>query len=203
MVFARGLLASAIGLASLGCSADVSTRAPAVPEEVVPAKVTVVMASVKLGEDCGASAKRSQPTPSSEPEFQGDSDRSVQPGESACRQTAMQLSITSQSNSAPSELRIEKVELYDEQDRLLGEMTPREPTVWENGGYVPWNQQVGPNQRLSVSYALSQPPLGDIYERQTSVYKVKAVVSVGGEQQTLSKQATVVAETILPADVET
>jgi hypothetical protein len=202
MVFVRGLSTSAVGLALLGCSGDVKPRTPEVPE-VGPANVTVVMASVKLGEDCGSNPVPVLPTAMADQEFQGESKRSIPRGESACRQTAMQLSVTSQAGGLPSELRIEKVEVFDEADRLIGEMVPREPMIWSNGSYVPWNQQVAPNQQLSVSYALGHASLGSVYELQVSVYKVKAVVSVGGTKHTLSKQATVFAETILPADVET
>jgi len=123
----------------------------------------------------------------------------------ACEQTSMQLAVTSPSGAAPVALAVKKVELYDENGTLLGELASRLPTVWvsDKGSYQPWDQQVAAGAQLSVSYLLAPPNWAAIGGRRDTMYSVKAIVTVGGTDQTLTHDVHVMGYTTLPPNVRT
>ncbi len=124
-------------------------------------------------------------------------------GDMACEQTSMQLSVTSPAGAAPVQLTVKKVELYDENGKLLGELASRSPTVWDASAYKPWDQKVATGAQLSVSYLLAPPDWGAIGGRHSKMYTLKAIVAVGGADQTLSREVQVMGITTLPPNVRT
>lgn len=116
----------------------------------------------------------------------------------------MQLSVIAPAGATASQLTVKKVELFDDKGVLIGEVTPRAPTVWaQDGTYKPWDQQVAAGQQLSVSYALSQPPWGEVTGRWNRTYVVKAVITVGGADRSVQFDVHVAAPTMLPPNVRT
>ena len=110
----------------------------------------------------------------------------------------MQLSITT-TPGAPVKVTVKKVEIFDDTGKSLGELTPREPSIWsETGSYGPWDERISASGQYSVSYALSQPAWGG-EDRRNKTYVVRAVVSVGGEDQSIVRQVAVQREVIIQA----
>ncbi len=120
----------------------------------------------------------------------------------------MQLSITA-TPGAPVRVSVKKVEIFDDAGRSLGLLTPREPSIWsETGSYGPWDELISVGGQYSVSYSLSQPAW-DEDDRRNRTYVVRALVTVGGHDQSidrevaLQKEVTIEAPTNLPAMIKT
>ena len=198
-VLAFGISGLTLAAPPMGLSNPSS--APAPPAAPTPTKVSVVMTAVTLADDCGASPG---PTPSQNGMAKSqrmDIAREMR----RCEQSSMQLSVTGGESGAPVALQVKKVELFDASGALIGELTPRSPTVWSEGGvYQPWDQLVAAGKKLSVSYALSQPNWSAVKERWNKTFVVRAVISVGGGEQTVQKDIhTAAPPTSLPANVRT
>lgn len=182
--------------------------APPVPPAPASPAVTVQMTAATLADDCGGSAPRARPpAPAKSAKWdRADADVSARGAKAKrqCEQTSMQLSIVSKAGGGPTELRVKKVEIFDEKGTSLGELTARSPTVWSaQGSYVAWDENIAPAQELSVSYVLSQPAWGPSTERWNKTYVVKAVVSVGGADRTVGTDVLIAAPASLPANVKT
>lgn len=163
------------------------------------------MTAATLADDCGGvapPAKEAQRSQRQE-DSRGDEARGAR-ARRACDQSSMQLSIVVPAGGAATQVTIKRVELFDDKGALIGELTPRTPTVWADGGtYTAWDQKIAPGQNLSVSYALSQPPWGAVHERWNRTYVVKAVVTVGGADRSVQRDVHVAAPTMLPPNVRT
>lgn len=121
-----------------------------------------------------------------------------------CEQTSMQLAVTSVGGGAPTKLAVKKVELFDASGKSLGVLVPTNPTRWtDKSMYEAWDEQVAPDQKLSVSYALSQPAWTLVPDRMNKRYTVKATITVGGGDQTVGKDVEVRMPTSLPPGVKT
>jgi hypothetical protein len=168
-----------------------------------PARLTVVMSAATLGDDCGLGAGPG-PAKGASAFAAREKAKSDSMERRACEQSSMQLSVTG-GEGASSTLQVKKVELFDDKGALLGELTARSPSVWsESGAYQPWDQTVAAGQRLSVSYALSQPNWAAVPGRWNKTFVVKALISVGGADQTVQRDVRVAAPpTSLPANVKT
>lgn len=188
--------------------APVATTAP--PPATV-GKVTVVMTAATLADDCGGSAPwgpptASAPAPKSDTNLVGDMDaaKSKSMARRRCEQTSMQLSVTAAAGGSPSTLHVKKVELFDPSGKSLGELAASKPTWWSDKAmYEAWDENIAPDQKLSVSYVLAQPAWDNVPDRWNKTYTVKATVTVGGGDQTVSKDVEVRAATILPPNVKT
>lgn len=191
-------------------AAPPTTPAPAVkfakPPIIQPApspaaKVTVGLTAVTLADDCGAppagAAKRRDEDASSSRSRGAAAQR-------RCEQTSMQLSVIADANSAPTEIRIKKVELFDDNGKSLGELAPRQPTWWANGVYEAWDQKVAAGALLSVSYLLSQPQWNHVPSRWNRTFTLKVTVTIGGADQSVSKDVHLKSPpTSLPPNVRT
>lgn len=171
-------------------------------------RVTVEMTAVTLGDDCGG-GRPSVPTKKSRARSDANEKSDAAYGarakaKRACEQTSMQLSVISPAGAAPTELHVKKVELFDEDGTLLGELAPRTPTRWNSGaGYQAWDEKVAAAETLSVSYALSQPDWSKVTDRWNKTFVLKAVITVAGADQTLSRDVETRAPTSLPPNVKT
>ncbi|MBA3456932.1 MAG: hypothetical protein H0T42_27835 [Deltaproteobacteria bacterium] len=169
------------------------------PPAPVP-MVTVAMTAATLADDCGGVSA----PPAAGGRSEQRSRTAVRRADAACDQSSMQLSVIAPAGASPTQLTVKKVELYDDAGALLGELTPRTPTVWaQDGTYRPWDQQVAQSQELSVSYALSQPAWGDVTQRWNRTYVVKAVITVGGADRAVQRDVHVAAPAMLPPNVRT
>jgi hypothetical protein len=169
--------------------------------------VTVAMTAATLADDCGGVAPAPAPRAKAEQRSDESAEASRARGAAAkraCEQSSMQLSVIAPAGAAASQLSVKKVELYDDKGALVGALTPRAPTVWaQDGTYTPWDQKIAAGQELSVSYALSQPPWGEVTGRWNRTYVVKAVITVGGTDRSVQFDVHVAAPTMLPPNVRT
>lgn len=201
-------------VAIVGCSkADPPPTTPPTTPVTTPelkpvkpaARVTIEMTAATLADDCGGAPPSKPAVPvTAEPKSEQKKDAAYAKAKRKCEQTSMQLSITAAAGGAPIELRVKKVELFDEGGSSLGELASRSPIVWSDAGaYQPWDQMVAPGKTLSVSYSLAQPSWGSVADRWNKTYVLKAVISVGGDDQTVKRDVQVSAETSLPPNVKT
>jgi hypothetical protein len=191
-----------------------------------PAKVVVAMTAATLAEDCGGTAPTTAPTPPTPPtkfakppsggRAQSETTRDEPEATTArgyagararraCEQTSMQLSVITSPGYAPTSIRVKKVELVDDTGKLIGVLNSGSPTVWSDadGMYTAWNQTVAPDAKLAVSYALSKPDWTGVKDRASHSYVVRAVIVVGGSDQTVQREAHIWAPTIMPPNVRT
>jgi hypothetical protein len=118
----------------------------------------------------------------------------------------MQLSIFSPQGAARAELRVRKVELFEEKDgKLVGLLVPRSPVIWSvtSNSYQPWDQTIPPSETLWVSYALSAPNWGAIPNRWGKAFVLKAILTVGDVERTVQRAVQVEAPVRLPPGVVT
>lgn len=174
------------------------------PAPATPPTVTVQMTAATLADDCGGPPRApSKQKRKAAVSSKHDSASGVKM-KSACEQSSMQLSVVAGDGSGPTSLSVKKVELLDDKGALIGELTARTPSVWDaNGTYQAWDQSVAPRQDLSVSYALSQPPWNGVPNRRARTYVLRAVISIGGGEQSVQRDVRVAASTILPPNVKT
>ena len=171
--------------ASASASASVATSAP----PAAAPNVEVVMTAITLADECGG-APASLPAPQlgkkALSEVETKADKSVK-HKRACEQTSLQLSIRAEPGTAPAQLSIKVVEIFDERGRSLGVLKTSAPNVWQPdaGVYGPWDEKVPAGSKLSVTYSMTQPVWAA--DRFDKTYTVKAVVSVGGIDRPLSK----------------
>jgi hypothetical protein len=195
-----------------------AVAACAVSEASPGAEVSVSLASVTLGDDCGPrtppAPAPSQP-PAAAPARRAPSKPSEAPADCDvggcgyarhCEQTSMQLSLRSPAGTKPTTIRIKKVELLDPKGKLLQVLAAREPTRWtDRGGYVAWDQTIGANQTIAASYALEAPSwdklTGGRYSAHNKTFQLRVTVTVGTANKTVEKQS--ITPAMLPPPVPT
>lgn len=188
-------------------AAELHEGAPRTPpaQPATPPRVTVEMTAATLADDCGGAVPTSPPVRRKSRAEAGRND-AVHGARirRQCEQTSMQLSVVAPAGVEPTRLRVKSVELFDENGERVGTLTPRSPTVWSaTGVYQTWDETIAPSQTLSVSYALSQPDWAAVTERWNKTFVVRAVLTVGGTEQTVQHDVLVSAETSLPPNVRT
>jgi len=213
------LALSILGLAS-GCAGHddkegnaptpATTTPPSEPgpgPEPATVDVKVSVASVQLQDDC-PSAKPAKPVAPAEPEASASKPAMQQkavPGDVArgasaemakgfapmCTQSRVQLSIESDSDAAQAfavvAVRLKKADGGD----LLSTMSPREPTLWEDSKYNPWDESIAAGASIKVGYALGDPDWGKVGkalggDTWAPMYIVEIDVEIGGQVQTVA-----------------
>lgn len=170
------------------CQNESKVEDPAIPPTKVPEKVAaqvpekvaeVAIASVTLLEDCPDAAK-----------VTSDSDMDSEEGYiEPCGQSTMQIAVTGQ-GEASATLEIVEVRLLDPKGSPLEIIKSREPTIWKDNGYTPWDQVVLPKTNVKVSYKLS---LGDWSKVEKTLggssygpkFFIEADVEIGGVRKTI------------------
>jgi hypothetical protein len=168
-----------------------------------PGAVDVSIASVTLSDDCNqppvtvpppmpAAKQASAPRSAADAPSAGAS-MSMMEGDRACEQSSVQLRVAN-GTSDVSKVAIKKIELLDENGSKLRDLTPRDPSLWAENGYVPWDEQVASQSVIQVSYALSAPGASS-----GGTYTVRVVVTAGdGTDRTIESKLTLEAEASLP-----
>ncbi len=181
----------------------VSPIAP--PAKTVPQspKATVELTAVTLADDCGGAPPSLPPmkTATKERAAKGDDDGSKAKAKRRCEQTSMQLSINA---TDASRIQVKSVELFDEKGASLGVLAVSKPTRWSdaNASYEAWDEKFDAGS-TSVSYVLQQPNWDAVADRWNKTYTLKAIVSIGGADQSTSFEVTISAPTTLPPNVKT
>lgn len=200
----RSTLPLALLALATSCWRGSKTPTPGQPDPK-PGAIDVSIASVTLADDCNqppsttppplSAAKQAsaEPDSSSQSPVAGPSASMMEMGDRACEQSSVQLRVASGASEA-SKLAIKTIELLDENGAKLRDLTPRDPSLWSENGYVPWDQQIAPQAVLQVSYALSAP-----FATSGGTYTVRVVVTAGdGTDRTLEQKLTLEAEASLP-----
>ena len=127
-----------------------------------------------------------------------------------CEQTSIQLQITGVTVATTIALR--NVELLDDKDHVLGTLTSRLPTRWDDSTsvYTPWDLAVAAGASVKVSWALSTPDWSAFgmtrNQAANRTFRVRVTISAAGGDQVLDGQARVVVTSPaspLPPDVQT
>jgi len=173
-----------------------------VPEVIEVAEVAI--ASVTMLEDCPDPAKVEAATEKEQrPEAkraQGAVAQDEMEGDSAygyvepCGQSTMQIAVTGQGDFS-SKLKLVEVRLLGPNDEILGIIAARSPTIWNNNGYLPWDQVVQPKTDVKASYKLSLDNWGKIEKNlgrssYGPMFLIEADIDIGGVRKTIrSSQA--------------
>ncbi|MBN8613091.1 MAG: hypothetical protein J0L92_21045 [Deltaproteobacteria bacterium] len=173
------LVVSSVSASSIllgGCLATHSTEA---------LDVDVTLASVTLAQDCA-------PEGAGEPGIAGDCAEDAADGCGGwCTQSTLQLHITASAEGTEVPFEIVSVRVTDSDAALVGSLTTRNPRVFTEDSYSPWDQTIAPSDDLSVTYDTSAPDWyasGARYGWGT-VYHVEVVVRVDGVERTLQGEA--------------
>ena len=217
-------LALLLVVVAAGCAHEaIGNEAPTPQPSVAPAPTRpapkpathVELTAVTLADDCGgtppwsapvkiAKAEAAESEPAAKAKAKSDSAAPMNGARAKrrCEQTSMQLAIIA---GDASNMRVKSVELFDESGSSLGTLTASKPTLWSdaNGRYETWDETVAAGSTSSVSYVLSQPKWDQIGNRWNRTYTLKAVLSVGGVDQSTQKDVTLSAPTSLPPNVKT
>ncbi len=187
------------------------------------AEVEIAIASVTLADDCpdGRGPDWSLPPPApvasttaadeapapkptagsmQDPSLAGPGSASVRrlsmsEAEAACEQSFVQLQVTGKAGAGRFAIR--KIELLDDAGKVLGELTARTPTRWQDDHYEPWTEQVEAGATTSAAYELSAPDWSKYgmsrSDAEGRVFNVRLTVSAGDDERTVEQQATVAA----------
>jgi len=167
-----------------------------------PGQVDVSIASVTLADDCNQPPTTSPPPMQAPAAKQASMDsshagasmarESMSMGDRACEQSSVQLRVAN-GTTGSSKIAIKKIELLDANGTKIMDLQSRDPSLWADDSYKPWDQQVGANQVLQVSYALSAPMASG-----GNTYTVRVVVETDGTDRTIDKKVELEAEASLP-----
>jgi len=219
------LLAVSLAGANSGCSTGFADVPPSPKKAAKTVSVSITAAT--MADDCGpdvdtapmpepkaptSPAKSEAPAPVRDspaakaapgPAGEGAEIAAESRTPSRCQQSSMQLSIVAPAGLGNTEIRVKKIQIFDEDGTLIGDLTPRSPSVWSKDEYKAWNQKIKGGQTLAVSYALSKPSWGGVLDRYSKSYTVKVVVSTGGSDLSLDHDVTMYTEASLPPGVVT
>ncbi|MCC7541665.1 MAG: hypothetical protein IT379_35935 [Deltaproteobacteria bacterium] len=150
-----------------------------------PSSVTVSIASVALGDDCGGGA-------AARPMVMTGACADGPCGGPSCRGSSVQLALSSGSGAGASTVRIESADLFDVRTgSRVATLTPQQVRTWSQAGaYTAWDGRIGPLHSLQVSVDLSGLSWSSITEGDSSSaydahYRLQVVVRVDGEERTL------------------
>lgn len=173
----------------------------------------VAIASITLADDCGASGITEEAKTATgsrvKPEREAaDSDR-MEAQDVACQQTMLQLQLTSTNPNQASHVTLRSVELLDDTGKVLGQLTARVPTRWQDAGnYVAWDQNVAAKETVKASWPLSAPAWETYGLSRAAAagrsFQVRVTLTTDGNDQVVAGQATVISpRAILDPMIET
>ena len=157
-----------------GCAASHSTTA---------LEVEASIASVTLAEDCAA--ERRDPGL-----IAGD----CADGESCggwCTQTGVQLSIEAADGDTSVPFEVLAVRVRSMDGALLDELDPRGAQLFQDDGYVAWDESIAPGETLRVRYDTGAPDWtaiggGNSWETYGMEFRIEMVVRIDGVERTLT-----------------
>lgn len=181
-----------------------------IPDEVpqpTASGIEVHMTAATLADDCGGGPNRPPKVETKTKAKRAKSDEarsSMRQGARACEQSSIQLAISAPADATATKLTVKSVELLLESGTLVGKLEVRAPSVWsDEGGYLPWNENIEPADEISVSYAMTQPNWSGVEDRFDKTFTVKATIAIAGVDQVVEHDVVVEAPTSLPPNVKT
>jgi hypothetical protein len=207
---ARMMKVSLLLLTGCWTSSQTTTSQPGTPD------VSVQLAAVTLGDDCGDAPTLPAPVMKPAPNRRAPAGAPMPPASMApcapdqqncslshrshCDQTSMQISLRATDGAGSTNVRVKKVELLDPRGKLLAELESRTPAKWNGSSYVTWNQQIGANETLATTYVLSAPDWNKLtdgrWNAHSKTFQLRVTLVVGSSDRTVEKQS------ITPAMVE-
>jgi hypothetical protein len=188
---------------------------PKNPPTTVVGDVSVELASVNLGDDCGGDASAASPVGPSGSMHSSAAKRDTSivhssdaassvAGDVACVPTSMQLTVAGK-GTGETALRVKSVVLVDHKGHVIGNLKPGKATHWANEAYVDWNQTVRGGDALNVSYKLlgldwSKVPGGRM-AAQDRTFTLRVTVEVGTGERTIDKSVAMPKLSIEPGVV--
>ncbi len=205
---------------SLGCTKATSTNEQGVAPQPKPAPqtvgdVTVEIAGVTLGDDCGSGwtppppASPAMRAPANRPPSDAPATPSAAQGPNdryRCQQTSVQLAVHATDIPGATPVAIKKVELLDADGKVLGELAASSPMRFSAKGlYEAWDQNIAPNEHAAVSYMLASPAWhameGGQYGQANKMFQLRVTVAIGTKDRVIEKKA--IQPTIMPPAVPT
>lgn len=147
-------------------------------------EVEASIASVTLGDDCGAEpAARDAGTG-----LWGDCAEDRCP--SFCEQTGVRLTLDATAEGDPVSFEILAIRLYTMEGALVGELSPREARLFVGGAYTTWDEQIEAGESLHVTYDTNAPDWasiggGDPWTTYGMSFRVEVRVRIDGVERTL------------------
>src|SRR5262245_16256593 len=182
-----------------------SSPQPTVTSQSGSPDVIVELAAVTLADDCGDPNLAPPPPPPTSmrapmppvPGTPAEAPADCSPGhcgyaKQACEQTSMQLSLRATAGAGSTNGRVQKVEPLDTRGKVLGQLTARAPAKWMTSSYVAWNQEIASNEKLNVTYTLSEPDwnkLGGRWDAHNKTFQLRVTVAVGSRDRVVEKQS--------------
>jgi hypothetical protein len=201
MKLVRRTFLLALSAAALSCGAPVTD--PTLP---TGEPVQISIAAVTLADDCGhgptvapvpETASIEKPGRRRSKDVSMGRESMSLAGARACEQSSLQLRVENASG-APATITIRKIEIIDEHGAMVGELTARAPSRWVGDTYQAWNEEIGADQIMQVSYALSEP-----YVHAGESYTVRVTVAAGDDERTVERRTMIEAPASLPPGVVT
>ena len=154
------------------------------PAAPTPAElIRVSVASVNVQDDCA-------PQPALDEAMgnvaRGDMSADQERSRPSCVQSAVQLAIESEA-AVESSFSVRAVRIQRPGDgEALATMTAREPTIWDDAKYAPWNQRIPAGDSMNVSYALGASDWSAVSRASDrGLFVVALDVVVDGEVRTI------------------
>ncbi len=209
-------LLSLLVATSLGCTKASSTNEQGIAPQPTPTPqtvgdVTVEIAGVTLGDDCGGAAVLPPPAPAAvsparRPPGEAPSAVADNNARYRCNQTSVQLAVRATNTTGATPMKIKKVELLDADGKVLGELASSAPMRWSaKGAYEAWDQNIAPNDAAQVSYVLASPAWntmeGGTYGQANKMFQLRVTVALGAKDRVIEK--TAIRPTIMPPAVPT
>jgi hypothetical protein len=198
-------------LAGCWTSSQTTTTQPTTPD------VSVELAAVTLGDDCGDAPNFQPPVTKPSPNRRAPSAGPMAPPASMapcavgqtncglshhrhCDQTSMQISLRAGEGAASTNVRVKKVELLDQRGKVLAALESSGPAKWTGSSYVAWDQQIVGGETLAATYSLSSPNWETLtngrWNAHSKTFQLRVTLAVGSADRTVEKQS------ITPAMVE-
>jgi hypothetical protein len=117
----------------------------------------------------------------------------------------MQLALKATAAAKATPIKVKKVELLDDKGKVLETLNARQPSRWDNKKYVAWNESITSNETLQTSYLLNPPDWNKHTKGRRNAHtkklQVRVTLTVGAQNRTIEKQATIAA--YIEPDVDT
>ena len=123
--------------------------------------VTPSIASARLVQDCpdpkpAAAIRSDEPAPARGARAKRSRRQGGGSFKQPCTQSSVQLAF-SKSGETRLKVELKEIRLLSADDKMLGTLSARMPTHWQEGTYVAWDGMLMPNAENKASYKLSLP----------------------------------------------
>lgn len=174
--------------ALIACSGqdDTKSTVPTTPVSPVPTTgeagdANVAFSSVQMLEDCP------DPAPATPASGMSPDDSSAVYQD--CMQSTIQIAFAAQGEGS-SQIALREVRLATPEGKVLGTIAHRLPTVWQDNGYVTWDQVLPGDTELKAAYKITPPNWQEVEKMLGTgsygeMFVLEMDVEIGGVMKTL------------------